>query len=98
MRNRDERYSTGNGCASGSIRCELRHSRTIAAATGVDSSNLELDHAWSTQNDFQLCAHERRRPKPIPGQRRRSMPVVTITGPRTQVEDLASNGSNQTEN
>src|SRR5262245_41421576 len=43
MRNRDERYPTGNGCASGSIRCELRHSRSIAAATEVNSSNLEFD-------------------------------------------------------
>src|SRR5262249_21065501 len=52
MVNRDERDSTGNGCATGSIRCELRHSRTIAAATEVDSSKLEFDHAWSTRNDF----------------------------------------------
>src|SRR5262245_44288743 len=60
MRNRDERYPTGNGCASGSIRCELRHSRTIAAVTGVDSSNLEFDQAWSTRDDFRWCIHERR--------------------------------------
>src|SRR5262245_66170008 len=98
MRNRDERYSTGDGCASGSIRCELRHSPTIAAATEVDSSNLEFDHAWSTRNDFRWCIHERRRPKPIPGRRRRSMPSHHDGGSSgTQVEDFASNESNQTE-
>src|SRR5262245_13659830 len=53
MRNQDERYSTGS-CASGIIRCELRHSRTIAAATEVDSSNLEFDHRWSTRSDFRM--------------------------------------------
>src|SRR5262249_9263519 len=99
MRNQDERYSTGNGCASGSIRCELRHSRTIAAATEVDSSNLEFDHAWSTRNDFRRCIHERRRPKLIPGRRRRSMlSHHDHWSIRTQVEDFASDGSNRTEN
>src|SRR5262245_60281596 len=33
--------STGNGCASGSIRCAVRCSRPIAAVTGVRWSNLE---------------------------------------------------------
>ena len=49
--------STGNGCASGSIRCALRHSRTTAAVVGVDSSNLEFDQAWSIRDDSWLCIH-----------------------------------------
>src|SRR5262245_32012856 len=85
MRNRDERDSTGNCCASGSIRCELRHSRTIAAATEVDSSNREFDHAWSTRNDFRSCIDERRRPKPIPGA---AMKPFRIDIPQDQLNDL----------
>jgi hypothetical protein len=49
--------STGNGCASGSIRCALRPSRTTAAVVGVRSSNVDFDHAWSIRDDFRLGIH-----------------------------------------
>src|SRR5262245_27666984 len=81
MRNRDERYSTGNGCASGSIRCELRHSRTKAAATEVDSSNLEFDHAWSTRNDFRWSLTNAEDPSLFPDEGEDPCPVITIMGP-----------------
>src|SRR5262249_24175965 len=92
MRNQDERHPTRNGCASGSIRCELRHSRTIAAATEVDSSNLEFDRAWSTRDSGGGLCERRVQSDRKPGHgldcRGSAMNPFRIDIPQDQLDDL----------
>src|SRR5262245_30337746 len=88
MRNR-ERQPIRNGCASGSIRCELRHSRMIAAVTGVDSSNARPHRDVSQVGG--LCeqrVHSDRKPGHGPVRGGSAMKPFRIDIPQAQLDDL----------